>query len=29
MSGRMLNIPTRSSIQVPVNEQLIVELYSK
>jgi small subunit ribosomal protein S4 len=29
MSGRMLNIPTRSSIQVPVKEQLIVELYSK
>ena len=29
MSGRMLNIPTRSSIQVLVNEQLIVELYSK
>jgi len=29
MSGRVLSIPTRSSIQVPVNEQLIVELYSK
>jgi small subunit ribosomal protein S4 len=29
MSGRVLNIPTRGSIQVPINEQLIVELYSK
>jgi small subunit ribosomal protein S4 len=29
MSGRILNIPTRASIPVPVNEQLIVELYSK
>ena len=29
MSGRVLNIPTRGSIPVPVNEQLIVELYSK
>jgi small subunit ribosomal protein S4 len=29
MSGRVLNVPTRGSIQVPVNEQLIVELYSK
>lgn len=29
MSGRVLNIPTRASIPVPVNEQLIVELYSK
>jgi small subunit ribosomal protein S4 len=28
-SGRVLNIPTRDSIQAPVNEQLIVELYSK
>jgi small subunit ribosomal protein S4 len=28
-SGRVLNIPTRQSIAVPVNEQLIVELYSK
>jgi small subunit ribosomal protein S4 len=28
-SGRVLNIPTRQSISVPVNEQLIVELYSK
>ena len=29
MSGRILNIPTRESIPVPINEQLIVELYSK
>ena len=29
MSGRVLNIPTRASIPVPINEQLIVELYSK
>jgi small subunit ribosomal protein S4 len=28
-SGRVLNIPTRQSIPVPINEQLIVELYSK
>jgi small subunit ribosomal protein S4 len=28
-SGRVLSIPTRGSIPVPVNEQLIVELYSK
>ena len=27
--GRVLNIPTRESIPVPINEQLIVELYSK
>ena len=27
--GRILHIPTRASIGVPVNEQLIVELYSK
>ncbi len=27
--GRILNIPTRASIPVPINEQLIVELYSK
>jgi small subunit ribosomal protein S4 len=27
--GRILNIPTRDSIPVPINEQLIVELYSK
>ena len=29
LSGRVLNIPTRASIPVPINEQLIVELYSK
>jgi small subunit ribosomal protein S4 len=28
-SGRILSIPTRASIPVPINEQLIVELYSK
>ncbi len=29
MTGRVLSIPTRQSITVPINEQLIVELYSK
>ncbi len=29
MSGRIRSIPTRASIPVPINEQLIVELYSK
>jgi small subunit ribosomal protein S4 len=29
MGGRVRNIPTRASIPVPINEQLIVELYSK
>jgi small subunit ribosomal protein S4 len=29
LSGRVLNIPTRANIPVPINEQLIVELYSK
>lgn len=29
LSGRVLNIPSRQSIPVPINEQLIVELYSK
>jgi len=29
LTGRVLNIPTRESIPVPINEQLIVELYSK
>lgn len=29
LSGRVLHIPTRGSIPVPINEQLIVELYSK
>jgi len=28
-TGRVLHIPTRASIPVPINEQLIVELYSK
>jgi small subunit ribosomal protein S4 len=28
-AGRVLSIPTRESIPVPINEQLIVELYSK
>ena len=28
-SGRVVSIPTRQSIPVPINEQLIVELYSK
>jgi len=29
MTGKVLSIPTRESIPVPINEQLIVELYSK
>jgi small subunit ribosomal protein S4 len=29
LAGRILHIPTRASIPVPINEQLIVELYSK
>jgi small subunit ribosomal protein S4 len=29
LAGRVLNVPTRGSIPTPVNEQLIVELYSK
>ena len=29
MSGRVLQIPSRQAIPVPINEQLIVELYSK
>jgi small subunit ribosomal protein S4 len=29
LSGTILNIPTRANIPVPINEQLIVELYSK
>jgi small subunit ribosomal protein S4 len=29
MSGRVLSIPARDSITSPINEQLIVELYSK
>ena len=28
-SGRVLNLPKRDEIALPVNEQLIVELYSK
>ena len=27
--GRVLSLPKREEIQMPVNEQLIVELYSK
>jgi len=27
--GKVLSLPQRSDIQQPVNEQLIVELYSK
>jgi small subunit ribosomal protein S4 len=29
LTGRVLNIPTRASITTPINEQLIVEFYSK
>lgn len=29
MAGRVVSIPTRESINLPINEQLIVELYSK
>jgi small subunit ribosomal protein S4 len=29
LSGRILNVPSRGAIAAPVNEQLIVELYSK
>jgi len=29
LSGKLLALPTRADIQLPVNEQLIVELYSK
>src|SRR2546428_7484054 len=29
MTGRVLSIPARDSITTPINEQLIVELYSK
>ena len=29
LRGKILNIPTRANIPVPINEQLIVELYSK
>jgi small subunit ribosomal protein S4 len=29
LAGRVLNVPSRGAIAAPVNEQLIVELYSK
>src|SRR5579862_5107240 len=29
MSGRILSLPRRSDVNLPINEQLIVELYSK
>ncbi|MBD3336524.1 MAG: 30S ribosomal protein S4 [Candidatus Eisenbacteria bacterium] len=29
LSGRVLQLPTREEIKIPVNEQMIVELYSK
>jgi ribosomal protein S4 len=29
MSANILNIPTREDIDVPLNEQLIVEYYSR
>ncbi|HEV2322654.1 MAG TPA: 30S ribosomal protein S4 [Terracidiphilus sp.] len=29
MTGRVLTLPTRKDVNLPVNEQLIVELYSK
>jgi small subunit ribosomal protein S4 len=29
LSGKLVNIPTRDTIGLPINEQLIVELYSK
>ncbi len=29
LAGRILHIPSRASIGVPINEQLIIELYSK
>ena len=29
LSARVLSVPTRDSIPIPINEQLIVELYSK
>ncbi len=29
LSGKIMALPTRADIQLPVNEQLIVELYSK
>ena len=29
LSGKVLALPTRADVNLPVNEQLIVELYSK
>ena len=29
MKGKVIRIPERDEIAVPINEQLIVELYSK
>jgi small subunit ribosomal protein S4 len=29
MSGRILNLPSREEIDLPLNEQLIVEYYSR
>ena len=29
LSGKIIALPSRADIQLPVNEQLIVELYSK
>jgi hypothetical protein len=29
MTGRIVSMPTREQINLPVQEQLIVELYSK
>jgi small subunit ribosomal protein S4 len=29
LSGKVLSLPKRDEINLPVNEQLIVELYSK
>jgi ribosomal protein S4 len=29
MTGRIASLPTRAQINLPVQEQLIVELYSK
>jgi ribosomal protein S4 len=28
-SGKILKIPDRAELQIPVNERLVVELYSK
>jgi small subunit ribosomal protein S4 len=29
LSGRVLSLPLRKDVSLPINEQLIVELYSK